>query len=208
MPVADEPAVDTVTAGAVPEDAVRVALRLRELRASGGRVLLFVPTTSGDRVEPLVCQITNALEQLQEGPVLVLDLERAASDEPPHTTWPIARTFHAGADGSADAAPPRAPVAFAQPVPASAVAVRFLSSPEFAAVIASARAHYAYVLCWAGAVPDSVDGLVAASQSDGVVLSITAGRTTVSEIQSAQRQLARVRAQVLGFVVQQEEGRS
>jgi hypothetical protein len=144
-----------------PEDAVRLALRLRECRAAaGGRVLMFVPATAGERVERLVSGITQALDQLQEGAVHVIDLAGRA--------------------------------------------VPFLSSAEFAATIAMARSRYAYVLCMAGAVTDSVEGLVAAAQCDGVVLSVSAHRTTLREVQAAERQLARVRANVLGFVVQHE----
>jgi hypothetical protein len=194
------------------EDAVRLALRFRECPSThGGRLLLFVPASSGDSVRRLVCETTLALGQLQDGPALVLDLEPAGVRAPWFSDWPIAAEYHLLSDGQmgafdgANQVPP--PLAYAQPIASPAAAIRFLASHGFASLVATARRRFAYVLCAVGPISDAVESLVAAALCDGVVLSVTADRTTMADIQTASRQLARVRAPVLGFVVSRQTSR-
>jgi hypothetical protein len=191
------------------EDALRIALRLRECPSTrGGRLLLFVPASSGDSVDRLVYETTRALEQLREGPVLVLDLEHRDGDGRGwFSQWPTAAAYHARqTDGAARpaATPAQAPVLYAQPIASAAAAIPYLASPEFAGVVAAARDEFAYVICAVGPISDAVESLVAAALCDGVVLSVTAHRTTMAEVQTASRQLARARAPVLGFVVNRD----
>jgi hypothetical protein len=193
-------------ASAVTEEALRLALRLRECPASqGGRLILFVPASSGDSAERLVYETTRALEQLGDGPILVLDLEhraRAAGDW--LSQWPAAAGYHAGplAPGVRRAATAAdAPVLYARPCPAPAAAVAYLASPEFSGFVAAAREQFGYVIGVVGPIGEAVESLVAATLCDGVVLSVTAHRTTMAEVREASRQLAAARATVLGFVV-------
>jgi len=195
------------------EDAVRLALRFRECPSThGGRLLLFVPASSGDSVGRLVCETTLALGQLHEGPALVLDLEPADGVRAPwFSDWPIASEYHLLSDGrmgAFDGANHVSPaLAYAQPIASPAAAVPFLASHAFASLAAAARRRFAYVLCAVGPIGDAVESLVAAALCDGVVLSVTADRTTMADIQTASRQLARVRAPVLGFVVSRQTSR-
>jgi hypothetical protein len=194
------------------EDAVRIALRLRDCAAAdGGRLLLFVPASSGDTVDGLVFETTLALGQVGEGPILVLDLTRADGGRDGWlSSWPIALDYHAPAVTAAEAREPgaaRAPVVYAQPIASPGSAIAFLASPTFGAVLSSARRRFAYVIFVAGPVCNAAESLVAAALCDGVVLSVTADRTTLADVQSTARQLAGARAPVLGFVVAREASR-
>jgi hypothetical protein len=190
--------------GPASEDGLRIALRLRDVAARSGRLLLFVPASSGDSVERLVYETTRGLEQLGEGPILILDLRHDASDGGWLSRVPTAAGYHAGPSRGADADRERTNTCYAQPVASTAGSVPYLASPEFAALVAAARRDFAYVMCAVGPISEAIESLVAAALCDGVVLSVTAHRTTIAEVQTASRQLASAHAPVLGFVVNRE----
>ena len=169
------------------EEAVRLALRLREPRsASGGRALLFAPASPGGDASRMVGDAVRGLLELHEGPVLVMDLRATAGDA-------------AERDRYSDIAVVTHPFAGREDT------ISYAASAEFAGAMERARRTYAFVLCIGEPVSSSVETLIAAAACDGVILAVTPGRTTRSDVQRATDQLRRGRAHVAGFVV---EGRA
>jgi hypothetical protein len=161
------------------EEAIRLALRLRDARSmDGGRLLIFIPVSASGSVAPLVEDVVSGLMGLNEGPALVMDLRVSATRR-----------------GDATASMGRV-----HPFIGHADTLSHAASPEFAALLAHARARYPYVLCVAEPL-SSVETLIAAGLCDGVVLSVSPGRTTRADVQRAAEQLRGAHATVIGFVV-------
>jgi hypothetical protein len=183
------------------EEAVRLALRLRETRsASGGRALLFVPVSTSTDVSPLVDDVVLGLLELHEGPLLVMDLRVAqagARVRKPRVDYQDDEdAMGVGWGVGASSA-----VGLAHPFAGRVDTVRHAASSDFSALFARARARYAYVLCTADAIAVSVETVIAAALCDGVVLSVRPGQTTRSNMQRIADQLQRAHTHVIGFVV-------
>ncbi len=86
----------------------------------------------------------------------------------------------------------------------SGVSSRVIGVPGCVRALNLLRKEYRYVVIASPCYQDSPDAVTLASLSDGVVLAIGAGRAR-SEVQSFQRELARIRVRLLGSVL--TEGR-
>jgi hypothetical protein len=184
------------------DEAVRLAFRLRDCPVShGGRLVLFVPASRGLAAEGVVTDAVCGLLQLNERPVLVVDLRpsEAALAEPHAPMFPLDQAHDADfEDLVVESA--GAPVVVTHPFAPHRDPVRYAASAEFASLMARARASYSYVLLVGGPVT-SVETLITAGLCDGVVLAIRPEGTTRGDIQRVTDELRRARAHVLGFVV-------
>ena len=204
--------VDTRTAGAaaplapaaqpVSEEAVRLALQLREVRSrNGGRTVLFVPASTALDAAAVTDDAVRGLLELHEGPILLMDLRAEPAPGGPEQGYPPepedigssgASYWGSGASSSA---------VMARPFAGRRDTVTYAASTEFAARLADARARYPYVLCIGGPVAGAVETLITAALVDGVVLSVAPGKTTRTDMQAVTARLRRARATIVGFVV-------
>ena len=188
----------TANMPAASEEAIRLALQLRATRVgSAGQLLMFVPAPRSHDASFAVADALCGLLELQEGPVLVMDVRAAgAADATPAWLRELpddrARTGERwGTSGRA---------MLARPFASRGEKVPCAVSPEFANWLAEVRSHYAYVLCIGGALPMSVETLMLAPLADGVVLTVAPGRTTRLQMRRLTDQLRRAQAHLIGFV--------
>ena len=183
---------------AASDEAVRLALALRETRGTAGigRLLLFVPAAEAADAAMVTGEAVAGLLELHDGPVLVIDL-RGPEESPRVPAWlaalPDDEHVWGGVAGHG--------AAIANPFSGRRDRVPYAASPDFAAFIADARARYPFVIFIGGHVPASVETLMIASSVDGVVLSVPPDRTTRPEMQRVVERLRRTHAPLVGFVV-------
>lgn len=175
------------------DDAVRLALRLRECEPDfAGRTLLFAPVTDTAGVARLAGETALGLAHLESGPVIVVDLNLGAPDAAFLTMFP---TF----DGEGGEELPT--ISLFKPGNGERPAVPYLASEDFSRSMDRLKARAAFVLCVGRAVPESVETMLIARQCDALVLSVTAGRTTLTQVQKAVTELRRRNQAVFGFVM-------
>ena len=194
-------ASSAVTPPPASEEAIRLALQLRDIPSSdGGRVVLFVPASRQANASPAAGDAACGLLDLHDGPVLIVDLR----DEAEHggtPEWINALTdddelrLMWGAEAGSNTA------ARLRPLAGRTNKLQYASSAQFAAVVDDIRARYPYVLCIGEAAAGSVATLMIAGLADGVVLSVPPGQTTRSEMHEVTVELRRARAKVIGFVL-------
>ena len=188
------------------EEAIKLALHLRETRATtGGRTLLFIPVSDPVDASLVVDDAVRGLLELQEGPVLVMDFRVRQARSLVEPEWPMESVDADGMSGAWGVAA-SSTAAVARPFVRRADMVRYAASPEFAGRLAEARSRYAYVLCIGGPVNESVQTLVTAPLFDGVILSVAPGKTTRSDMQRVASQLRRAHAKLIGFVTDSRTG--
>jgi hypothetical protein len=181
------------------EDAVRLALRLRECPApSTGRLLLFAPVTRGVTVDRLVYETALALVHLGDGPVIVVDVNLSTPDHAPWCELP--------AVSSCNEAPPP-PVSVFRPKVGDLQAVPYLASDDCSRSLEALKARCAFAICVGRALPESVDTLLLARRCDAVIMSVTPGRTTITEVQRVVADLRPGNASVFGFVMDASDRR-
>ena len=197
-----------VTMPVASDEGVRLALQLRDIATSdGARVVLFVPGSGRGDASPAAADAACGLLDLHDGPVLIMDLrtepdyasspewlDRLADDDEMRLLW--------GAEAASNSA------ARWRPLAGRSDTAAYASSSEFAVRLDDVRARYPYVLCIGDAAPAAVATLVVASLADGVVLSVTPGHTTRSEMHEVTTELRRARAKLLGFVVDPRAART
>jgi hypothetical protein len=202
------------TGPTISADALRLAVRLLAARERGRRLLLFGGTTDRSAL-PLVYETAQAMLQLNERPLVVVDLDEqsddAVDDRRDHVPdgWPII-----GLDQLRESVTPDlvgaidvpAPICVARGGAEGQSGLAFLASPEFAAVLAAMRTRLAAVLCHATPIANAVRGLLVARQCDGVVLTVPEAGATLTQIRAATGELTRVQATVLGFVMERDSG--
>jgi hypothetical protein len=179
------------------EEAIRLALHLRDVRGNaGGRLFLFVPASASVDTSAVVADALCGLLELHEGPVLVVDFRPSEETDMPASIRDLATDAdQPGAGWSSGSA------ALMRPFATRREKVLTAASPEFAARLVEARSRYACVLCIADEVPTSVEMLMVAPLVDGVVLVVAPNRTTRPEMQRLTDQLRRTQTNLLGFVV-------
>ena len=200
-PQAEISPLPPATVPAASEDAVRIALHLREAPArGGGRIVTFLPASPDVDASVAVADAVCGLHQLGERPVLVLDM-RASGDDERTPLWLLTLPrdrdeFVARAEGEL------LPAAMARPFAGRQDRLAFAASREFADLLDDARARYPYVLCIGSDISKALDSLIAAPLADGVVLAVAPSRVTRPQLTDLTAQLRRARANVLGFVAE------
>jgi hypothetical protein len=202
----DRAAASLATPPPASDQALRLALQLRDIASRDGRrVVLFVPVSRHGDASFAVADAACGLLELRDGPVLIIDLRPEAEDA---TTpeWMNAladddelRLVWGGDAGSNTAARWR-------PLAGRPNKLQYASSPQFNASVEDVRARYRYVLCIGEAAPSAVPTLMMAGLADGVVLSVPPGQTTRTELHDMTAELRRARAKLLGFVVDPRKG--
>lgn len=131
---------------AASDAGIKLALELREAQsASGGRVLLFVPTLRNSDASPAACDAVCGLIDLHDGPVLIIDLRaRPSRTATPSWLGMLGAHEHVGtlwnADTSSDCALLWRPLV-------GRTQKAFCASPsQFSARLDDARARYPYIL--------------------------------------------------------------
>ncbi len=196
------PDPDIVALPAASEEAIRLALTLRDAHARpGGRLLMFLPASTSVNASRAVADALCGLVELREGPILVMDL-RPASESSGTPEW--LRDLPVDDDQSVAPDDPNACTSalIAWPFGGIDERVSYAASREFADRLADARARYTYVLCIGSDVSVSLETLITAPLVDGVVLAVAPSRMTRPQIHHLTEQLRRARAQLLGFVVE------
>lgn len=209
-PSLDAATIDTPTP--TSDDALRLAVRLLTEHKHRGRLLLFGSVGHGRSARALVHEMVLAFLQLNERPLLVLDVNAGPTDaaDDLFSEWP-ACGFHelqvataSGLFGTSRIGP----VCVGRAATGEHDGLAFLASTEFAELLRGMRERFAAVLCHAGTIPESVGGLIMARHCDGAVLSVPQGRATASDVRTAIDQLRRVDANVVGFVMEREAERA
>lgn len=80
-----------------------------------------------------------------------------------------------------------------------------LKTARFKEFMGFARDHFEYVIFDASPVKESFDGLVFGSALDSCLFVVHADRTPINVVQSAQRQLAQARIDILGIVLNRKK---
>ncbi len=185
---------------AASDQGLRLAMQLRDVPAkSGGRVLLFVPAVRNGDASPAVGEAAAAFLEVQEGPVLVVDLRAEAfADNTPawfdslkSVEWPHLNQDTGLANDTAH---------ISRPLLRRRDKAPYSMTPQFIEQLTATRSQYRYLLYIGDPVP-SHDTLMTAAAADGVVLAVPPGHTTRTEMHDLAAQLRRARARLLGFVV-------
>jgi hypothetical protein len=193
--------VNEVSLPAASEAGLKLALELREVPSiNGSRVVLFVPAARDTDASPAACDAVCGIIDLQDGPVLVIDLRvRPSRTSTPSWLGMLGAHEQVGtlwsADTTSDCALLWRPLV-------GRTEKAFCASPvQFTNRLNDARARYPYILCIGDVVPSSLATLMVAGLADGVVLSVPAGHMTRPEITDVTTRLRRARATLVGFVV-------
>ncbi len=205
-PFAPPAAVDIP--GSTNPDVLSIAAQLRAMRMPGSAesvCLLVTPATPGMSAALLVAELATTLPQLNEAPVLVVDL--GLSGRPP-LYLPPGEVEEVQISNETAVAEP----AWSDEICRSAAGSRvvyarlkserasILTSAEFGLFVARARRSFRYILIQGAAPQESVESILAAYFADGVVLTVGANQTSVEQARHAQKLLARTGARLLGFV--------
>lgn len=184
-----------------------IAAQLRSLRLPGNNdciSLLAVPATPGMSAALFAAELATALPQLNEAPVLVVDLGlpghsplllEAASDEV-QISRELAVAEPAWADEICNGAAGSSLVYSRLKSDHTSI----LTSPEFTFFMSRARRSFRYIIFQGPAPQVSVESVLAAYYVDGVLLTVGAQATSVAEAREAQKLLSRTGARLLGFV--------
>jgi Mrp family chromosome partitioning ATPase len=184
-------------------DVLQVAARLRA-SLTEERVLVVTGLAPDDRAHHFAKLLAIGLAQLSEEPVALVD----ADTQSPLLSRALASVEEPGFAELASGAATLEEVAVRRvslPFIPSGVSSRVIGVPGCVRALNLLRKEYRYVVIASPCYQESPDAVTLASLSDGVVLAIGAGRRRRSEVQSFQRELARIRVRLLGSVL--TEGR-
>ncbi len=174
------------------DDAIRLAIRLREYpSAVNGRTLMIAPLNGGAGVDRLVAETALGLAHLGER-VVIVDLDLGGVDDALLKQFPPLPCDH-------EAELPL--LSRFSPADGIRSTVRYLASDDFSRFMERLRTRSAFTLCIGQAVPNSVETLLVARRCDAMVLSVTEGQTTISQVQESVTDLRRRNQPVLGFVM-------
>lgn len=198
------PSCVAVTSAIVDDAEARIAVLIRALRQSQKMsVFQFSPVSDGASSSRLVAETTRGLLRLGDRPILVVNMHqrsacRTASELLEGSDTTVIDGIPASMDAwMADAA--TSPVVVASCATESGSAAK--ATPDnLAAFLVRARSRFAFTLIDTPSLLTSVDGLLTAGHTDGVILSVAAGRTTMPELKQSRASVERANGKVLGFV--------
>lgn len=183
------------------EDSLQVATRLMAALSADERVIVVTACDSKDGAPDLASQLALGLARsTQEAVALVdADLRHPTLDQ----LFGASKTpgFAELAEGKEDL--PRVSRQLAGGlffIPAGE-GDAVLPVPACTRAMAALRLRFRYVVIAAGPVLQEAGAVTLASLSDGVVLSLRAGKRRRGEVEDVQRELARVKARFLGAVL-------
>jgi Mrp family chromosome partitioning ATPase len=186
------------------DGALRLAAQLRANAKSGGtRVLMITPLSRSGSALRVAYEAAAALAQINESPVLLVDLESAPAHAyrgsvdagPLPAVLQNAKTVtQRGARGELP------PLTVIRPLAGIENPVAWVSSREFSTIMEDARKNFVQVIIAADSVAASVGSLLAANHADGVVLIVKESDTTTAMLRNARQALRRNHSKLLGFL--------
>ncbi len=193
----------------VSEGALRAAVRLRQGLASGSQVVAFTGVEETDAAASLAAQISLALVQIEQTRVLLVD---ANVLRPKIHEWmqvPVSPGLCDLVGDSLDIHkaihPSDVDRLFVLSVGNSAAnLVSLFSSLQCEKVFRSLRQQFRYIIVNLPPVLLSPEGLVLASVTDGVVISLAAGRRRRDEVLRMKRELTALKTPILGAILAEE----
>jgi len=209
LPRADETDVERAPAPrpAASADALRLAVRL--LAENQPRHMwLFGATATGRSARRLVYETATALVELNERPVLVIDVDEGDSDDAnmdAFAAWPRCSLDEVVAAVTAGIPPSSASRcgSVVRVATSDRNVLAFLASEDFGRFVTAARERFKAIVCQAK--PSGVAGLALARHCDGVVLAVAEG-STISQVRATSEQLRGAHARVIGFVLERAAG--
>src|SRR5262249_44872140 len=148
---------------------------------SGPQILMIAPASREHSSLRLAYETALMLVQMNEAPVLVMDLESSAANRTDPMEASDAGESFIGTDDLDEGASQRAlrraglrAFSVIRPLADRQDAAAFLNSPQFAMILEGAKASFTRVLVAADCVLDSMAAAVAASLCDAVVLLVKA----------------------------------
>jgi capsular exopolysaccharide synthesis family protein len=190
----------------ISEDAIRIATRVKALFSERDKVISFSSAVEREGVSSLISQFAIALTLMGEGPVLLIDANPHRASL--HSFFRCPRTpglleileKNQGTSYSIQ----QTSLPSLSLLPAgnnSGDSYSLFLSESFPLLLKSLREQYRFVLVDTPPFLKYPDATVVASCSDGVVLLVSAGYRSKSEIIEVKRNLDGLRVNVLGYVL-------
>lgn len=190
----------------ISEEAVRIAIHVKARFSEKDKVISFSSAVAREGVTSLVSQFAIALSLMGESPILLVDAHPQRAD--------LHRLFNCRQNPGffdileknidyrqaiQETALPTLSVMTAGDKPGASYAL-FISE-AYNQLIEKLKAHYRFILIDTPPVLEYPDAAVIASRTDGVVLLISAGHRSKSEIMEVKRSLDALRVRLFGFVL-------
>jgi hypothetical protein len=181
----------------------RFATQIRTNAKGRPQVLMITPASPRKSVLRLAYEAALGLVQINESPVLVMDLQ----PQQPGTSKPVPGHKTAANPAEANKNDENTLPPATADIPTLTVirpldgedAASYVSSPKFARIMEDAKKSFAHILIATDCVLHSAGGLVAANLCDNVVL-VVKEDTPTNELLEVKRALLRNRAKLLGFI--------
>lgn len=190
----------------ISEDAIRIATRVKALLSERDKVISFSSAVEKEGVSSLISQFAIALILMGEGPVLLIDAH-------PHRaslhryfrcqqTPGLLEILEKNQDISHSIQETSVPSLALLPVGNnSGDSYALFLSESFPLLLKSLREQYRFILVDTPPFLKYPDSAVVASRADGVVLLVSAGCRSKSEVIEVKRNLDGLRVRVLGYVL-------
>ena len=180
----------------------RIAVLLRSLRQSQKLSLFqFCPSTVDTTSSLIVRATARELLRMGERPLLILDMNQQTATQKSPEFWEDRGSSQfvripSSVDLSSESA--NSPLIVARFSGESGGAQ---ATPDnVAAFLLRARSRFAFTLVDTPCVLGSAEGLMTGGLADGVILTVAAGKTKVSEVKQSKELIERNNGRVLGFV--------
>jgi hypothetical protein len=182
----------------------RFATHIRTNAKGRPHVLMITPASPRQSVLRLAYEAALGLVQINESPVLVMDLQpqQPGASQPVPGLKTAANPAEAGNSDEDTLRPATADIptlTVIRPLDGEDAA-SYVSSPRFARIMEDAKKSFAHILIATDCVLQSASGLVAASLCDNVVLVVKEDTPTTTNLLEVKRALLRNRAKLLGFI--------
>ena len=193
----------------LPPSLMSLAVQLRGRRIEHGSTCRTVITPAGPGFDSsaLVNNLAEALRQIHESPVLTIHCGRKQSDRtieaPPKNELLIDSNLNGGEERALElsfenrnAVPDLALLRFTDQVNL----VSAIASPVFGEFLANAGESFRHILFSAGCQQEHSETAFLAQIAHQVIVTVSANRTKIADIQATQRMLKRSQSVILGFL--------
>jgi capsular exopolysaccharide synthesis family protein len=190
----------------ISEDAIRIATRVKALFSERDKVISFSSAVEKEGVSSLISQFAIALTLMGEGPILLVDAHPHRASLHRFFRCPqnpgLLEILEKNQDISHSIQETSLPTLSLLPAGNnSGGSYALFLSESFPLLLKSLREQYRFVLIDTPPFLKYPDAAVVASRADGVVLLVSAGRRSKSEIIEVKRNLDGLRVRVMGYVL-------
>jgi Mrp family chromosome partitioning ATPase len=193
----------------VPDEAVRVATKLRAQLSKQDQIILFAGINERNGVAALASQVAQTLMHLEKECVLVVDADISRPSVHDRYSMPLAPGLSdvvAGSDVFTIAKPVADGSLYVLPAGNSKLDVRDLfTSAAFQPWLETLRAQFRFVILNIAPVLTDVAASLICPMADGVVLAARTEKQRRSEVQAARNELKSLNTRVLGIVLFEEK---